>query len=109
LKSKITSALRRLSYQTKERTLCLNNAKLLKRMGFYKNGNQKMVCVFKCAHCSNDFKRTEVQVDHIVPVINPKKGFEDWNTYIARLFCGIANLQVLCKPCHIEKTNKENK
>jgi 5-methylcytosine-specific restriction endonuclease McrA len=32
----------------------------------------------------------------------------DWNTYIVRLFVTKDQLQVLCKPCHKEKTNLEN-
>lgn len=49
-----------------------------------------------------------VDVDHIDPVINPEKGFENWDTYIERLFlCGEDGMQVLCKKCHDIKTKKE--
>jgi 5-methylcytosine-specific restriction endonuclease McrA len=62
---------------------------------------------FKCSLCKKDFPQSKIQVDHIFPIINPKKGFIDWNTFVERLFCEKKNLQVLCKPCHKIKTNLE--
>lgn len=35
-------------------------------------------------------------------------GKEDWNIYIARMFCSIDDLQTLCKPCHHKKSKDEN-
>jgi len=63
--------------------------------------------LFECASCGDGFARKETHVDHIEPVI-PLSGWVDWNMFIARLFCSVDNLQVLCKACHKEKTNKEN-
>jgi 5-methylcytosine-specific restriction endonuclease McrA len=63
---------------------------------------------FKCATCKKLFPRTGVQVDHRVPVVG-ESGFVDWNTYIDRMFCKQSNLQVLCKKCHKEKTNRERR
>lgn len=60
-----------------------------------------------CAACKNEFTSKDVEVDHIKPVIDPKKGFKSWDDYINRLFCTEENLQVLCKPCHRIKTTKE--
>ena len=54
-----------------------------------------------------EFPATEIQVDHKKPVVDPKIGFVDWNTYITRMFCKKSNLQVLCKSCHTKKTKKE--
>ena len=62
---------------------------------------------FKCAICKKQFPQALVQVDHISPIIDPKKGFVDWNTFIERLFCEKEKLQILCKPCHKIKTNEE--
>ena len=62
---------------------------------------------YRCAECKKAFPKKDVQVDHRKPVVDPKKGFVDWNTYIERLFCGIRNLQVLCTGCHKIKTQKE--
>lgn len=46
-------------------------------------------------------------VDHIDPVVDPKKGFESWDTFIERLYCEEDNLQVLCHDCHTRKSNDE--
>ena len=62
---------------------------------------------YQCAKCKCEFTSKDVEVDHIKPVIDPKKGFKSWDEYINRLFCTEDNLQVLCKPCHKIKTNKE--
>ena len=62
---------------------------------------------FKCNQCKNHFVVKDVEVDHIKPVIDPKRGFVSWNEYIERLFCAEENLQVLCKPCHKIKTANE--
>lgn len=62
---------------------------------------------YKCEKCKKLFVGKDVQVDHITPVVCPTLGFVDWDTFIKRLFCPANNLQVLCKPCHLAKTNKE--
>jgi len=62
---------------------------------------------YRCASCKGEFPSSEVQVDHIIPVISPVDGFIDWNTYIDRLFCDKDNLQVLCTECHDKKTATE--
>jgi 5-methylcytosine-specific restriction endonuclease McrA len=64
---------------------------------------------YRCAECLEPFVARDVQVDHINPVVDPAKGFEDWPTYMERLYCEADNLQVLCKPCHKDKTNAERK
>lgn len=65
--------------------------------------------VYKCARkgCGNHPAK-EVQLDHIKPVIDPKTGFVDWNTYIERLFVGPSGWQVLCKKHHKQKSKREN-
>lgn len=64
---------------------------------------------YKCAKCKKIFPTSEVQVDHIYPVVSTKEGFIDWNHYIDNLFCSSGNLQVLCLKCHKKKTEQENK
>ena len=61
-----------------------------------------------CNHCGLCFPLKDVQVDHIIPVIPVDREIKDWNEYIDRLFCDSSNLQVLCKPCHLIKSNEEN-
>lgn len=72
--------------------------------------------IYKCAGCgehvpaSTKDGRKRVQnvfVDHINPIVDPEKGFENWDTFIERLFCEEDNLQLLCKACHDDKSAKE--
>lgn len=58
---------------------------------------------YRCASCGEDFPQSGVQVDHTKPI----GSCETWDTFIEALFCEADNLQVLCKPCHKEKTKKE--
>lgn len=72
--------------------------------------------LYLCAGCGehapNTLKegRKRVQnifVDHIEPIVDPEKGFENWDEFIERMFCEEENLQLLCKACHDEKSTKE--
>ena len=66
-----------------------------------------MAMHYRCVTCEGVFIAADVQVDHINPVVDPKKGFVSWDVYITRMFCEIEGLQVMCKPCHKEKTAQE--
>lgn len=61
----------------------------------------------RCAQCKELFPDKMLQVDHIVPVIDPVVGFTTWDEMADRLFCSKENFQVLCKTCHQDKTNQE--
>lgn len=65
--------------------------------------------LYSCAACSKLYTAKGVEVDHIIPVVDPATGFTTWDDYISRLFCATTNLQVLCKPCHKAKTLCEKK
>lgn len=67
----------------------------------------KMAKHYSCAECSKHFVTTDVQVDHILPVVDPQKGFETWDKFIYNMYCDSVNLQVLCKKCHLVKTKAE--
>lgn len=82
----------------------LNEAKTTKKKNKLTN---RVAQHYLCAKCKKDFPSTQVQVDHIDPVVDPAKGFQGWDTYIERLFCPKENFQVLCKPCHKKKTKEE--
>lgn len=84
--------------------LVVNEAKTEKKIN-KKTG--RLAQHFKCNSCQEEFTQKDVQVDHIIPVIDPVIGFTDWNDYIENLFCGKENLQLLCKPCHAKKTLEE--
>lgn len=67
----------------------------------------KIGLLYKCAITKKKFPINEVTVDHIIPVVDPQIGFVDWNTFVARLFCDVNNLQVLSKVAHAKKTKEE--
>ena len=79
------------------------------RQWFKKDGTaaKKPRVEYSCSNCDEYFMKKDVQVDHTVPVISPEKGFETWDIFVERLFCGADNLAVLCKPCHKVKTDEE--
>lgn len=62
---------------------------------------------YTCKACKKEFPAKDVQVDHVKPVVEPRVGFVDWNTFIERLYVEAKKLQVLCKACHKKKSNKE--
>lgn len=62
---------------------------------------------YKCAACLSCFPAKDVQVDHVEAVVCPKNGFIDWDVYIKRMYVSADKLQVLCKTCHLVKSNKE--
>jgi len=48
-----------------------------------------------------------MRCDHVAPVV-ALSGFEDWNTYISRMFDVIPDgIQHICLWCHREKTLQE--
>lgn len=63
---------------------------------------------YECEECHKLFPAKNVVVDHIDPIV-PITGFISWDSVIERMFCEADGLQVLCKPCHKEKTQIENK
>ena len=95
--------LRRSSIKWFERNKAIQRARVVREIGFFKNGAPKTKVLYKCASCREAFDRKEIHVDHIEPI----GSFEDWNSYIDRLFCPASNLQVLCAPCHKRKTKEE--
>lgn len=70
---------------------------------------QKRV-IYQCNCCKEWFSSKDVQVDHINPVIPLQIPFKylKIDTVLDRLFCDVSNLQVLCKPDHLEKSKLEN-
>lgn len=58
---------------------------------------------YRCAMCEECFPQSGVQVDHVIAIGKTQL----WDEFIEKLFCEKDNLQVVCKPCHKEKTKKE--
>lgn len=103
-KSFVTSALRAASRRWPPKYKALKEAFAGRKVNA-KTG--KLAMHYTCAACKKLYVATDVQVDHIKPVVDPKKGFVSWDVYINRMFCEIEDLQVMCKPCHKIKTDQE--
>lgn len=95
LKAFLINALRRASYRWPGRY------KAAKRSHIGRNE-------YFCENCGVIHKKKEGQMDHIIPVVNPEKGWEDLDVFADRLYCDENGWQRLCIPCHDEKTSKEN-
>jgi 5-methylcytosine-specific restriction endonuclease McrA len=59
---------------------------------------------YQCANCNDWFLRKEIDIDHIIPC-GTLKSFDDLAVFCNRLFVEKDGLQVLCKPCHKNKTH----
>ena len=105
-KNFITSALRGGFNRFPNKYAALKNA-FVGRKKNKKTGRQ--AAHYKCASCSKVFPSREIQVDHVNPVVDPEKGFINWDVYIDRMFCVVENLQALCKVCHKRKTADERR
>lgn len=62
---------------------------------------------YACNKCHGEFTNKEVEVDHIIPVVNPSVGFTSWDDFIAGLYSYKENYQLICKACHKDKSNQE--
>lgn len=100
----IKGGLRSISKRWGPRYQCLNNAEIGKKINV-KTG--RLAKHYTCNCCKGEFVAADVQVDHISPIIDPEIGFESWDSIIHNMFCEADNLQVLCKTCHADKSNKE--
>lgn len=104
LNSFIKSALRSASQRYPPKYEALNNAFVGKQV------NKKTGRIgkhYQCNACKGIFPASEVQVDHIDPVIDPSVGFTSWDEVIVRMFCDVEGFQILCLDCHKNKTTAE--
>jgi len=95
LKKFLTPVLRRATYRWSARNQALTNARV--ERGLY-----------MCAMCQGDFKKDEVCIDHIEPVVSVTEGFTNWHDYVVRMFPSVDGFQVLCEVCHDQKTMVED-
>jgi 5-methylcytosine-specific restriction endonuclease McrA len=63
---------------------------------------------YRCAICSELFGPKLIELDHRVTVV-PLNGWDSLDGFVQRLLCTPEDLQVLCKPCHKDKTLDENR
>lgn len=61
---------------------------------------------FQCALCKGWHKRSNVEVDHMIPA-GSLKDYTDLPAFVERLFTSVNLLRVLCKPCHKVVTQEE--
>lgn len=95
-KNWLISTLRRASYRWPARNESLKLARIDRGL-------------YQCAICKGSFKRDQVQLDHIVPVIPLTGTFSTWDEFINRLFCPVDGYQVICaENCHSAKTAIED-
>lgn len=102
----IKSALRAASSRWPPKFEAINNAYIGKKINT-KSGREAKH--YKCNCCWGEFPASEIQVDHIQPVIDPFVGFISWDEVVKRMFCEVEGFQVVCKACHKEKTNVERR
>jgi len=100
----ITSTLRSGARRWQPKYDTLNASKTEKKIN-QKTG--RLAQHYRCGLCMGEFTQKDMEVDHILPVVDPTKGFVSWDVFIDRLFCEAHNLQAICKPCHLAKTKLE--
>lgn len=91
----VIAALRRASYRWPARTEAMRESRIARGL-------------YKCAECGTQHKLREGHLDHVEPVVEPSRGFTDFNDYVLRLLPGRRGWQRLCVGCHVEKTKGEN-
>jgi hypothetical protein len=55
------------------------------------------------------YDRHSIAVDHRDPVVDPNKGWTNWDDYIERMFCEESGFDILCNEHHDQKSIGENK
>lgn len=121
IKGKILQALRKITYTNPDRKNAFDEAKVETATHectscgtwCYKGKSKKNFDQLVLDNPDKSCIMEGAVADHVDPVI-PIEGFGDkgwcWNTVIDRMqYCGLDGWQILCKSCHKEKTDNENK
>lgn len=67
--------------------------------------NKRIKKEYQCNHCKKWYKRTDVEIDHVSEV-GSLSCYEDVIPFIKNLTQeNISSYQILCKPCHLIKSN----
>lgn len=119
LSAYMKNAVRRLSYKFRSRSEALIAVRIPRPADW---PNKRVQYVVPCASCGFLFEQGETQCDHIDPII-PTSGWpqapkselyecttddKDMNVLVYRTFVPAKRLQIMCRPCHKEKSNAEN-
>jgi len=115
--AKIKNALRRIHMHDKQRTKAKARSKIdaalhlcesCEKVAMYEGQSDKNFLKL-CDKYAGVYEvvKAKIELDHKQEVVEVKKGFCDWNTYIERLYCSPEGYQGLCRSCHAEKSAKE--
>ena len=106
LRSFVMSGLRRMTSRWGPKYSVLNKAFVEDQINPKTKRKRKM---YRCAITEDLFPATEMQVDHIEPIVPLTWGMKSrWNELLPRFFCSKENLQAVSKAAHKIKTQKEN-
>ncbi len=112
LKTWVIWALRKASYRWPPRQQALRDAAAT-REDYNKYGAERVSKLVRnfywCAKCEEVFSRKGVSIDHVVPVVDTRMGWQGFDEFIRRMFCDVSGFQILCSNCHDTKTQRENK
>lgn len=98
LKYFVIQLLRRGTYRWSGRWMAEKRSKLPERNSYFCENPE----------CGVIGGKKDFVMDHILPVVDPVKGFIGFDDYISRMFCSPEGFQRICKHCNKEKTDKEN-
>jgi len=108
LKTWVIWSLRKASYRWPPRQRALAAAKMtINKNSMLARAFPRCRNFYQCAKCEGVFVRKGVSIDHIEPVVDPKKGFQGFDEYVKRMFCQQEGFQIICNKCHDSKTAKE--
>jgi len=106
LKAFVINGLRRLHSRWLPKNIALEQAKTSREFTLVKPKDRSRIA-YECFICKGVFRSKEINVDHIIPVVDPESGFSTFDDYIERLFVNVEGYQILCIECHKIKTLKE--
>lgn len=106
LKNFAISLLRKGTFKWKPRS----NVKKAARRKQDKNPATGRLCWYsECAICHDLFLEKEIVMDHVLPVVCPKLGWQGFDVYIERMYpLEESGFQAICESCHDIKTLSEN-
>ena len=110
LKTWVIWCLRKASYRWPPRQAALKHAAVSKAFYMKHPGEKVSKLVrnfYQCVKCKKAFSRKGVSIDHVDPVVDPRRGWQGFDEYIKRMFCSEDGFQILCSIDHDEKTAKE--
>jgi hypothetical protein len=116
-RTRIISAVRKISRWSPARQSVKNACKIDKALFqcpkcgvlCYEGKSQVTFINYKELYAPAEVRQEYLDVDHISPAV-PISGWDSWDNFMERLFCGEDNLQALCSgKCHKEKTSSERK